>query len=276
LTKRIGIIYNPKIAQAKALSEQLLQVLPPLNASAWLCSAYEEEELRAQALGTDLALSVGGDGTLLRVARAMVPWGTPILGVNLGRLGFMTELRAEEVVDKLPAFLAGEGWIEERAMLQVELFPVSKGSSSSFHALNDIMVGRGTISRVVDVKALIDGEPLITYRVDGIIVSTATGSTGYNLAAGGPILYPQAKEVVLKPVSAYLSPAYALVLPSTIVIELEVYTDHQATLSIDGQIGLALQDRDKVRVKLSPHLARLWRIHPPTYFYSTLEQKLRR
>ena len=280
--KKVGIIYHPKIVAARNLAEQLSQALPTLNATAWLCSAWDEEKVKGQVAGTDLALSVGGDGTILRVARAVVPWETPILGVNLGRLGFMTELSAEEVMDRLPALIAGEGWIDERAMLQAELVPATKkatddrsGESQLLHALNDVVVGRGEIPRIIHVKAIIDGELLTTYRSDGIIVSTATGSTGYCLAAGGPILYPQAQEILLQPISAHLSMSHTLVLPPTATIELEVHTDHRAVLSIDGQVDLILKDGDRVKVRRSPHSVRLLRVHPPTFFYSTLEQRLK-
>jgi NAD+ kinase len=147
-------------------------------------------------------------------------------------------------MDRLPTIIAGDGWVDERAMLQAELFPATKktideksGASELLHALNDVLVGRGKIPRIIHVKAIIDGELLTTYRSDGILVSTATGSTGYSLAAGGPILYPQAKEILLKPISAHLSMGHALVLPPAVTIELEVHTVYQAVLSIDGQIN---------------------------------------
>jgi NAD+ kinase len=278
--KKVGIIYHPKIAAAKALAEQLFQVLPTLKATTWTCSAWDEEGMKVQAPGTDLVLSVGGDGTILRVARAVTPWEIPIVGVNLGHLGFMTELSAEDIMEKLPALLGGEGWIDRRTMLQIEFSfqgeeKLGKESFQSFYALNDVMVGRGAVSRVVYVKTTIDGEPLTTYKADGVIISTATGSTGYSLAAGGPILYPQAEEILIKPISAHLTMAYPLVLPPTAIIELEVHTDHQAMLSIDGQIEFELRDGDKVTAKRSPHLARFLRIHPPTFFYSALEQRLK-
>ena len=274
--KRLGIIYHPKIAAAKALAEQLSQFLPSLKATAWLCSSWDEERTRAQIQGTDLVLSIGGDGTILRVARAVNPMEIPILGVNVGHLGFMTELRAEDIMDKLPLIIKGEGWIEQHTMLEIELLPVSGGESPKiFYALNDAVVGRGAISRVVYIKTTIDSELLTTYKADGLIVSTATGSTAYSLAAGGPILHPQADEILLKPISAHLTVPYALVLPSTAIIELEVLTDHQAMLSIDGQLNFVLQDGDKVRAKRSPHLARFLRMHPPTFFYSALEERLK-
>lgn len=273
--KKVGIIYHPKLAGAKVVVERLSQFLST-KVSLWLCSAWEEEKVRAQVPGTDLALSVGGDGTILRAIRAIIPWETPILGINLGKLGFMTELSAEEAIDRLPALLAEEGWIDKRAMLQAELFSEGKENSpQTFHALNDVVVERGAVARVIYVKAVIDGEWLTTYKADGVIVSTATGSTGYSLAAGGPILYPQAEEMVLKPISAHLTLAYPLVLPPTAIIELKVSTDYQALLSIDGQLDFTLESGDKVRVKRSPYRAHFMRVHPASFFYSSLERRLK-
>ncbi len=268
--KRVGILYHPKITGAGSLAEELANILPPLGVSVWVCSAWEEERARTQVEGTELILSIGGDGTILRAARAATPWSIPIVGINLGRLGFMTELRAKEARDRLPAFLAGEGWIDERAMLQAELV----GKGLTFHALNDVVLGRGAIARVVRLEATVDGAPLTTYKADGVILATATGSTGYSLAAGGPILYPQAREFLLNPLYPHLTFPNVLVLPPTTVVEMTVCTDHQAMLSIDGQLDLALESGDCVMVRLSAHVTRFLRAQPPTFFYSTLMERL--
>jgi len=274
--KKFGIIYHPRIAAAKDLAEHLSQFLTSLEATAWICSSLDEETIKDRIQEVDLVLSIGGDGTILRVARAVTPRETPILGVNLGHLGFMTEIRAEDIMDNLPLVIKGEGWIQQRSMLEIELLPVSADNSpKSFYALNDAVLGRGAISRVVYIKTIVDGELLTTYKADGLIVSTATGSTGYSLAAGGPILHPQAEEILLNPVAAHLNISYAIVLPSTAIIELEISTDHESMLSIDGQLNFALQDRDKIRIKRSPFSARFLRMRPPNFFYSALEERLK-
>jgi len=274
--KRVGILYHPKIVAAGVLAEELEGFLPSLGTSVWLCSAWEEDKVKGCLTGTELILSIGGDGTILRAARAVVPEAIPIIGINLGTLGFMTELSAEECREKLPAFLAGEGWIDERAMLQVEVSRAGKGVTLPFNALNDVVVGRGAVSRVVRVDAIIDGAFLTTYKADGVIVATATGSTGYSLAAGGPILYPQAREMLLNPIAPHLVYANPLLLPSTAVVELETHTDHQAMLSIDGQVDLALESGDTLRARLSPHVTRFLRAQAPTFFYSSLMHRLGR
>ena len=197
--KRVGILYHPVIEAAYTLAKELERFLTSEGVSVWLCSAWEGDKARAQVNGTDLMLSIGGDGTILRAVQAVVGNSTPVTGINLGRLGFMTELSADEAVAKLPALLAGEGWIDERAMLEAELSPSDQEPEppGKFYALNDVVVSRGAIARVIYVEASIDGEPLTTYKADGVIVATATGSTGYSLAAGGPILHPQAEEFIL-------------------------------------------------------------------------------
>ncbi len=271
LKKKVGILFQPKIAAAEDLARQLAKVVGDLGVAVWVCSAWEEDRAREQAGETELVISLGGDGTILRAARVASPLSIPILGVNLGRLGFMTELRPDDALSRVPAFVKGEGWGEERAMLQAELV---SSDMSPFHALNDVVVGRGERCRLIRVKATVDGELVTTYKCDGLILATATGSTGYSLAAGGPMLHPLAREILLQPIAAHLSLGTALVLPSEATVELEVRTTHQATLSIDGQIEVPLSDGAVVRVKRSPHITRLMRTQRSTLFYETLMQKL--
>jgi len=275
--KKVGILYHPMIEAAYTLAKELESFLGSSGVSVWLCSAWEGEKARAKVDNTDLVLTTGGDGTILRAAQVALLAQTPITGINLGKLGFMTELSADEAVDRLPALLAGGGWIDERAMLEAELPPTDQEheSARTFYALNDVVLARGAIARVVYVEASIDGELLTTYKADGVIVATATGSTGYSLAAGGPILHPQAKECLLLPILPHLSSAYTVVLPSMAVVKLRISTPHQAILSIDGHINLPLSSGDIVTIKRSSNRARFLRIHPETSFYSSLEQRLK-
>ena len=270
--KRVGILYHPRVETTQLKAGELQQFLEARGISVWLGSSWDTEKARTQIGGTDLILAVGGDGTILRVAQAVVPAAIPITGINMGKLGFMTELSAEEALSKLPDLLAGKGWLDERAMLQVA-FGTGAGAKVH-HALNDVVVARGAIPRVVYVEASIDDEILKNYRADGVIVATATGSTGYALAAGGPILYPQSQDFILVPIAPHLSASYALVLPPAAVIRLRLSTVHQATLSIDGQLNLPLADGDTITLKRSPHTTRFLRIHPANYFYQSLKERL--
>jgi NAD+ kinase len=269
---KIGILYHPMNDAARDMAEEVRAFLDKRGIAAWLCSAWEAEEAKPQVNGTDLLLSIGGDGTILRVAQITAGAKTPvpITGINMGKLGFMTELSAKEAKEKLPALLEGKGWLDERAMLEAKI-----DGGTSYHALNDVVVARGAVARVVYIDASIDGQKLTTYKADGVVVATATGSTGYSLSAGGPILHPRAKEYLLLPILPHLSPGYSLVLPETAVVKLRVATVHEATLSIDGHINPPLADGAVITVRQSSAKARFLRIHPENAFYSSLEQKLK-
>lgn len=275
--KKIGILYNPLIDAAGTLAQEIKGFLSSNGVSTWLCSAREEEQARSELSGTDLIISVGGDGTILRASQVIVPRSIPIVGVNLGKLGFMTELGPDEVWEKLPVLLDEGGWVEERVMLEAELFPSGdkQGSPKIYYALNDVVVGRGAIARVVYIETSIDDKMLTSYKADGVILATATGSTGYSLAAGGPILSPQAKEFLLLPLLPHLSLSYTLALPSEAVVKLKISTTHEAVITVDGQLNLPLSDGALVKVKRSSATAHFLRVHPPDTFYSSLEQKLK-
>ena len=272
--KNIGIFYHPLVEATKSKAKQLQDFLASRGITAWLCSAWESEAARSQLDDTELVLSVGGDGTILRSAQAVVPRMIPIIGINLGKLGFMTELSADEASDKLPALLSGEGWIDERAMLLAELSAGGQ-KTSTYHALNDVVVARGAIARLVRVAASLNGKHITDYKADGVIVATATGSTGYSLAAGGPILYPHSKDFLLVPIMPHLSADYALVLLAETSVQLKVAATQPATLSIDGYINMPLPDEAVITVKQSPHRTRFLRVHPEDTFYRSLEQKLK-
>ena len=290
----IGIIYNSRVPEAQAMTLALMKRLD-LEDKGWVCSAADVDPVMPEAKDTDLIITVGGDGTIIRAARLSVPHEIPILGINMGRLGFMTELETDEALDRVPQYLEGAAQVEERSMLQVNILsgkmqdsqkPLSPEyrapvgdmpdypQGTEYHVLNDAVVGRGAVSRLVRISAFIDGARLTDFRADAVIVSTATGSTGYNLSVGGPILSPKASEIILKAVAPHVGIAPALVLKSTSVVELIVETDHQTMLSVDGYIDIELASGDGIRVQRSPYKARFLRANPPAYFYETLTQRL--
>ncbi|UCG54059.1 MAG: NAD(+)/NADH kinase, partial [Dehalococcoidia bacterium] len=198
--KRVGIVYHPLNKAALGLSQKVAGILGSADVAYWFCSAWEGQQLSKQMVNTDLILTVGGDGTILRTAQALVSHSIPITGINMGKLGFLTEMTSDETAEKLPTLLAGGGWIDERAMLEVELESKQKKKGIKFFVLNDAVVARGEIARIIHIKAKIDNESLTTYKADGVIVATATGSTGYSLACGGPILHPQAVQFLMVPI----------------------------------------------------------------------------
>jgi len=272
--KKIGILYHPMVKATQKKAGELQEFLSSRGIHIWLCSAWEAEKARTLLNGTDLILTVGGDGTILRAAQVLVTGKTPITGINMGKLGFMTELNPDEAMEKIVDLLDGKGWIDERAMLQAELSGDGK-EPQTFHALNDVVVGRGAIIRVVYIDVNINNQQFITYKTDALIMATATGSTGYSLAAGGPMMYPQSRDFLLVPVAPHLCSSYNMVLPSTAIVELRIDTVHEAVLCVDGHINLPLLSGDCITVRQSPCTTWFLRIHPETSFYSSFEQRLK-
>jgi NAD+ kinase len=272
--KKIGILYHPKVESTRLKADELEGFLKTQGTSVWTCSAWETGQAAVKMKDTDLLLTVGGDGTILRGIQAVIPAMTPVTGINQGKLGFMTELSNGEAVEKLPQLIAGQGWTDERAMLQAE-FKTQGKAPQTFHALNDIVVARGPVARLINVEVSTDGQKMPDYRADAVIAATATGSTGYALAARGPIMYPQSPDFILVPVAPHLSPAYPIVLSQKSEVTLKLKTYMEATLSIDGHINLTLVNGDTVTIRRSPYIARFRRLRPENSFLGTLEEKLK-
>ena len=284
--KQVGVLYQPKKREAIDLAGDLVRAIEQAGARAWSSSAWDEAGARQQADGTDFVVTLGGDGTVLRAARLFAPLSIPVVGVNLGRLGFMTELDPACATTQIGAFLRDEAWVEERIMLQASITRGTAAKDGSgvivtgveptiYHVLNDIVVARGAVSRMIRVRTSVDGATLTTYAVDAVIVATPSGSTAYSFAAGGPILHPEMDNLLVTPVCAHLTLARPLVLAADVHIALQVFTDHEAGLNIDGQVEIPLRSGDNVEVTRSPYRARFLRIQPRTYFYSTMTHRLK-
>ena len=280
--RRISVFYHPRLPAARVLADDLLDILAKTGVKGWARSAWDEEITSASVGDRDLLISVGGDGTMLRVSHLGLPSGIPVLGINMGKVGFMNELNPAEALQDLPRLLADGGRIERRATLQAEVVPPSTTADGegmgrrTYFALNDVVVARGRVARVIRIEARIDGDLFTVYKGDGVIIATATGSTSYSMAAGGPILNPLADEFVLNPVTSHLTISNALVLPPTSVIDLTVSTDHEVIMSVDGQIEADLEDGYTVSATISPNSARFLRFQPPGRFYSTVTERLTR
>jgi NAD+ kinase len=275
--KKIGILYHPMAEATYVKAQEVSKFLISRDVKNWICSAWETEKAIASLDGTDLLLTTGGDGTILRAARVALENQIPITGINMGTLGFLTELKADEALEQLPDLISGKGWMDERAMLEAQLIPDENKSSRPvvFYALNDVVLARGAIAKLIQIQASIDDKPMTVYRADGVILSTATGSTGYSLAAGGPILYPQSTDILLVPIVSHLSLDYRLVLPSTSIVKLQLVTTNQATLSIDGHMNIPLSNGAVVTIKSSAKKTRFLRLHQQNYYFNVLEEKLR-
>lgn len=272
--QKIGLLYHPKIGESLRLAQSLEELLTSKGLSTWIGSAWEDEEARKHIRDLDLIVTFGGDGTILRAARMAVPQSTPILSVNMGRFGFLAEAEPEKAVEILPTILAGDYWLEERIMLHAELHR-DGDQQASYEALNDVVIGHAVMSRVVRLATYVDGEHVAEYVADGLIVATPTGSTAYSLAAGGPILHPQLKVVLLTPIAPHRALERSIVLPPECNIEIRLSTEYPAVLTIDGQIDTQLEDADRILVSVSPHRCNLVRTQPRNYFGRNLLERLK-
>jgi NAD+ kinase len=221
----------------------------------------------------ELLIVLGGDGTLLSAARAVAPLSTSILGVNLGSLGFLTEVPIEDLYPTLEAVHAGDCEADSRSMLHAQL--VRDGVViSEFDALNDVILSKSTIARLVSFEIVINNEFVSSYRGDGLIVSTPTGSTAYSLAAGGPILTPSVDGIVISPICPHALSHRPFVVPDSVEIEILVHNaDEEAFLSIDGQIGIPVRQGDKLVCRKSPYVTNLLRLRKT--FFEVLRTKLK-
>jgi NAD+ kinase len=271
--KYVGLLYHPKIATSRDMAAAMLEFLEGLGVSAWVGSAWDEASVSSQAAKLDMLVTLGGDGSMLRAARMASEEGIPILGINLGRLGFLAEVQPADWPDRLRQVLSGDYWIEERMMIHAEWWR-NQQKLGSYEALNDVVVSRGSLARIVRLRTYIDGGYLTTYLADGLIVSTATGSTAYALAAGGPIVPPELKNMLLIPLAPHLSLERAIMLSKGSSVHIKVHTDHTAILTVDGQYQLQLTNGDRIQVEASPRVGRFVRLQDRAYFYRTLMQRL--
>ncbi len=271
---RIGVLHHPKIPLTQRVAAEITEFVAQMDISAWLASTWDEPRVRDQVEFLDLTLVLGGDGSTLRTARMVAPHGVPIVGLNMGRLGFLSELTPDDWRVKLPRILGGDFWIEERMMLRAQ---AQRGGSTfgEYEALNDVVISRGSLARMIRADTHIDGGHLVNYAADGVIVATPTGSTAYALAVGGPIMPPELHNILVIPIAPHLSLERAIVLAEGAVVELRISTDHEAILTVDGQFALTLSDGDQVVVRASPYHARFARVQERTYFYKTLIARLR-
>jgi NAD+ kinase len=269
----IGILHQTRIPGSEPLSVEIAQWLEGQGIRTWTGSDMEGHQVDGHATDLDLLIVLGGDGSTLRAARMMTPYSVPIFGINLGRVGFLSESQPGEWREKLARVLQGEYWIERRLRLQAFLHRNDE-VIGSFIALNEVVLGRGQQARVIRLHLLVDGDLVTTYVSDALIVSTPTGSTAYAMAAGGPLLPPQLQNFVVLPVAAHLSLDRALVLHEEAEILVIVEMDHEANLTADGQEGALLQNGDRILIQKHDQPCLFARVDPPGYFYRRLMRRL--
>jgi NAD+ kinase len=280
--RTMGVISRPRRSTLSALVPPLIRWLE----SRGLRVIYDEETASALpipgevqtrehlAQHSDILLVLGGDGTLLAAARVAAPRGIPILPVNMGSLGFLTSFTVEELYPALEETLAGRSSMSERVMLQVELL---RGSTvlDLQHVLNDAVVNKSTLARMIELELFIDDDFVCRYRADGLVVATPTGSTAYSLSAGGPIVHPSVESFVITPICPHTLTDRPVVVRDSSTIEVKLAENSESVfLTLDGQKGIPMQSEDRIRITRSPQCLKL--IQPPQKsYFEILRSKLK-
>lgn len=268
--KHIAVAPHPQIPEAVEETQHVVAFLQSHGLRATPGLLYEDS-LRQQVKSGqfDLLIALGGDGTMLRAGQICGPYGVPILGINMGRFGFLMEIRQNQWEEALRRLIAGDYWLEKRMMLRAHRMH-NDHILGEWDIVNEAVVSRGSIVRPVHLETSVDGRYLATYVADGLIASTPTGSTAYALAAGGPILPPELRTILLVPIAPHLSIDRAIVLAEGSSVSITVHTAHQAVLSIDGQMPVDLADGDYVNIAAGDHSLLFVRFQDPGYFYRNL------
>ncbi|MFQ3660931.1 MAG: NAD(+)/NADH kinase [Chloroflexaceae bacterium] len=275
MLRRVAILYNPFSSISIERSARLAEWLRSRDIAVWRGVSQEARDAPGVLNDTDLMVAMGGDGTVLRAARLCFPLDIPVLAVALGHLSFMAEVQPDEVEQAIELVDQGGGWYDERSLIRASLYRQDI-RIADFTALNEVVLSRSEISRIVNVQVSVDGSPLTTYHADGVLVATATGSTAYALAAGGPIVDPRSRALLLVGIAPHLSRVPSMVLHEDAVVTLQLHSRHHANLAIDGRENLSLQEGDEVVVRRSPRVCTFVRLRPSSQFYSQLVARLRR
>ncbi len=267
---RVAVCVRPNFTDAVAAAKAAAQRIR--RAGHEVVESSLDDVRSVELRGVELAVVFGGDGTMLHAARALAPRGVPLLGVNIGHLGFLTAATTEELDAAFADVVAGRYEVEERAMLDTTLVRGESEAATGL-ALNDVVVARGQLVRSIHVDVTVDDDLLIEYWADGVIIATATGSTAYGFSVGGPLILPTSLNITLVPIAPHLSFPNAFVFDPDQKIELGV-RDEPARLSIDGQVEHDLRAGDQVHVARSPTVAKLVRTAHARPFLALLRQKI--
>lgn len=267
---KIAVMANPNIDQAMDVAERVQDFLAKEGVESQTGSLYDEDlrgKVKRQVF--DMVIALGGDGTMLRAGHLCAPADVPLLGINVGHFGFLVELKRENWQKFLPKLFTGDFRFEERMMLYARC--VRDGEEqTAFDVINDVVVTRGQYVRPIEVEAYLNDSYITGYIADGLIAATPTGSTAYALAAGGPILPPEIRNILLMPVAPHLSIDRAVVLSEGASVFIKVKTTHEAVVSVDGQDPVHLASGDGVRINAHKKSLFMVRFEDPGYFYRNL------
>jgi NAD+ kinase len=272
---RIGFAYNPTNEAAVELRERAAGWCRVRGLAHWAAQAGDLETLLHELPTTDIVVVLGGDGTFLRVARAVAEVDVPVLGVNLGKVGFLSKVEAHELEDVLARITSGEFLIDERMALEAMILPGGRPGSGERHvALNDVVVARGALARVCRLDVAIGPSHLATFIADGLVVASPTGSTGYSFSAGGPIVDPLSRNLIVTPIAGYLSAIRSVVVSPRQTVRCRVVDAHEALVSIDGRDDLPVAIGDVVEVRAVERSIRLVEPRGAVPFWDLLRHKV--
>ncbi|MCD6356523.1 MAG: NAD(+)/NADH kinase [Anaerolineaceae bacterium] len=273
--KKFGIVYNAEIENSREISKEIASFLSKNGGETASIGTIRDESMRAcvEKDLIDILIVLGGDGTMLRACHLCSKTQVPIVGINLGTMGFLIELQKDEWKEYLPRLLTGDYRIERRMMLKADHMRNEK-RLGSYLVVNEVVVCRGQHVRPVRLSTEVDGYPMASYVADGIIAATPTGSTAYALAAGGAILPPDTRNIIIVPIAPHLSPDRAIVLPEGAQVAIIVRSGYEAVFSVDGHSPIIMNDGDRVRVSAANHDSLFIRFHDPGFFYRSLNKYL--
>jgi NAD+ kinase len=272
----IGVLAHPLRPQTFPLAERIIEGLKRYPVRTWMYTEWQGNEVIEDVRCADLVIAIGGDGAMLRAARACAPYGIPVLGINMGQLGFLTEISQPDAWEPyVEAVLRGEFWIETRMMLRVD---VKRGETTvvSGEALNDIVISGSVIGRMIQLDTYIDSDWATTYNADALVVSTATGSTAYALALGGPILPPELGNILIVPAAPHLSMDRPIVLAEGAQVEVRAAATNRndIVISADGAVLHSLGEDERICIQGSEFSSRFARLRSRNYFYRSLLDRL--
>lgn len=270
---RIGLVHNPTNPEAQEVLGRARAWCEANGVGAWDAAAEDHEAIVGHCQGTDVICVLGGDGTFLKTARAIGDSGVPALGVNLGRVGFLAKVETDGLERALDQFVAGDYAVEDRLRIGATLFRTD-GTREAFACLNEVVLTRGARVRMIQIEVEVSGSHMATYVADAVVVATPTGSTAYSFSAGGSVLDPRLRNVIITPVAAYLSPLHSVVAGEEHLVKLTLlHAPAGALLSVDGQWDLPIADGDRVEVRALPVPLRLVEPTGSTPFYDLLRTK---
>ncbi len=271
--KRIGFAFNPYSDRAPAMLERGRAWCAASGIDAWDAPGDAADRIGSELASTDLVCVLGGDGTFLRTARAIGGSGVPALGVNLGRVGFLAKVESDGLERALEQVKAGDYAVEDRFRIAARLVRAD-GETEDHDCLNEVVVARGSRVRMIQLEVEVSGSHLATYVADAVVVATPTGSTAYSFSAGGSILDPRLRNMVITPVAAYLSPLHSVVAGEDHVVHITLREAHDGALvSLDGQLDRPMSVRDRVEVRALPEPLRMIEPAGSTPFYDLLRTK---